>query len=319
MAGEMFTPQFPSTRGMSFVVIRLIIRFTKHHAAQQEGIMEIEEKDIRRFQSTISNYSEYDFSEYSLNSLKRRISKLMQKYGSDFSMLIRTMESDTVALEEVVKRITVNTTELFRDPKIWQSIMLKLLPRFTNQSSINIWHPGCSTGQEVYSMMIILDQLGLLERSNIYASDLNSDVLETARAGAYRLRFNREYIDHFNDVFTPETGSRPEAGFKPYQDYFRVDETRDLIKMRDFLCEKPVYKKVDLVMDENPFFMNFDIIICRNVIIYFNYELQNKVLELFHRNMRDNGCLVLGLHESIIGPCGSMFTKQDHFYVKRKI
>lgn len=306
-------------RGWSFVVKRLITRFTKHHAAYPVENMDIGENDIRRFQSTISKYSEYDFSEYSLNSLKRRIARLMRKYDSDFSRLIRTMETDKVAMEEVVKRITVNTTGLFRDPHIWESIMLNLLPRFSRHSSINIWHPGCSTGQEVYSMMIILDQLGLLERSNIFASDLNTDVLEKARSGTYRLSFNREYIENFKLVFAAGINGREKTGFKPYQDYFRVDETRDLIRMHEFLREKPVYKKIDLVMDENAFFMNFDIILCRNVIIYFNYELQNRVLELFYRNMRDDGCLVLGLHESIIGPCSSIFTKQDNFYVKRKL
>ncbi len=281
--------------------------------------MEIEEKDIKRFQSTISKYSAYDFSEYSVNSLKRRITKLMKDYNSDFSRLIKTLESDTLALEEVVKKITVNTTELFRDPGIWQSIMLYLLPRFRKHTSINIWHPGCSTGQEVYSMMITLDQLGLLEKSNIFAGDLNTDVLKLARSGAYRLRFNREYVDNFNDVFTQKLEDKTQCRFKDHQAYFSINETRDLIKMHDFLCEKPVYKKLDLVKEEPSFQIDFDIVICRNVIIYFNYELQNKVLGMFHRNMPDNSCLVLGLHESIIGPCSSMFEKQDHFYVKRKL
>jgi chemotaxis protein methyltransferase CheR len=280
--------------------------------------MEIDEKEIRRFQSAISNHSTYDFSGYSVNSLKRRLSKLLDNYGADFSRLIRTIESDPLALEEVVKKITVNTTELFRDPKIWRSIMLEMLPRFKTFPSLNIWHPGCSTGQEVYSMMIVLDQLGMLDRTNIFASDLNTDVLEKARSGTYRLRFNREYIEHFNEVFQQGLNGHTEQGYKSYDSYFSVDETRDQIRMHKFLCEKPVYKKIDLVMDNHSFFMNFDMIICRNVIIYFNYELQNRVLSMFHRTMRENGCLVLGLHESIIGPCSSMFIKQDHFYVKRR-
>jgi len=317
MAGAISWLQKTVTTTRYFVVIRLIIRFTKHHTGQQESDMDIDEKEIRRFQSTISKHSTYDFSEYSVSSLKRRLSKLLDDYGSDFSRLIMTIESDAAAMEQVVKRITVNTTELFRDPKIWRNIMLELLPRFSNYHSINIWHPGCSTGQEVYSMMIVLDQLGLLERSNIFASDLNTDVLEKAKLGAYRLRFNREYIDNFNEVFQQEVNGRPGHVYKPFRSYFSIDETRDLIRMNKFLCEKPVYKKIDLVMDDNPFFMNFDMIICRNVIIYFNYELQNRVLSLFHRNMHENGCLVLGLHESIIGPCAKLFTKRDHFYVKR--
>jgi len=279
---------------------------------------DIGEQDIRQFQETICEHSDYDFSEYSANSLRRRLIRITEDYGSDVQRLIRTISSDPAALEEVVKRITVNTTELFRDPAIWQNIILRVLPRFRQHSSINIWHSGCSTGQEVYSMMIALDQFGLLERSNIYASDLNTDVLETAGRGQYRLRFNREYINNFNDVFSPGIAKITQREFNSHKKYLKIDETRDLIQIKDFLRNKPVFKKIDLVRDDNLFFLNFDIIVCRNVIIYFNYELQNRVLRLYHRSMRDNGCLILGLHESIIGPCSKLFSKQENYYVRLK-
>jgi chemotaxis protein methyltransferase CheR len=275
--------------------------------------MEIQEKEVRDFQNAIREHSSYDFSGYSVNSLKRRIEKIIEDYNTNLERLIRTISADPLALEEVVKRITVNTTELFRDPKLWSNILLKLLPRFNKHSSINIWHAGCSTGQEVYSMMIVLDQLNLLERTNIYASDLNTDVLEIAKKGRYRLRFNREYIDNFNEIFDSKNN------YDPYNTYFIVDETKDRIQMRDFLCKKPIFKKIDLVKDYNLFYLNFDIIICRNVIIYFNIELQNKVLRLFHRNLKSNGCLVMGVHESIIGAEANLFIKEGYFYVKRKL
>mgnify|MGYP003807556139 FL=1 len=106
--------------------------------------------------------------------------------------------------------------------------------------------------------------------------------------------------------------------FHPYDRYFKIDEARDRIQMLDFLKRKPVYNKIDLVKDDNLFFVNFDIIVCRNVIIYFNYNLQNRVLSLFHRNLRDNGCLVLGMHESIIGPGTLQFMKEETYYTKRR-
>jgi len=280
--------------------------------------MEIKEKDVREFQIAIQENSSYDFSAYSINSLRRRLTKVMEEYNSDINSLIRTIISDSVALEEVVKKITVNTTELFRDPKVWNSILTKLLPRFRKHSSLHIWHPGCSTGQEVYSMMIMLDQLGLLERSKIYASDLNTDVLDSAEKGSYRLRFNREYIDNYNQIFSMTQHENLQISYAPYSRYFKIDEAKDSIQMNDFLRKIPVFKKIDLVKDDNLFFINFDIIVCRNVIIYFNYDLQNRVLNLFHRNMRSNGCLVLGVHESIIGQCSKLFQKEDNFYVKRK-
>lgn len=281
-------------------------------------MIEISDKQIIDFQETVVECSEYDFSNYSTSSLKRRLSKITEEYGSDLNRLLRTISTDSVALEEIIKRITVNTTELFRDTKVWKSILYQLLPRFNKHDSIHIWHAGCSTGQEVYSMMMVLDQLGMLERSLIYASDINTDVLDHARQGSYRLRFNREYIDNFNTVFSEGRQKNPSDPFFPMEKYIKIDEARDRIQMLEFLKNKPVYNKIDLVQDDNLFFVNFDIIMCRNVIIYFNYELQNKVLNLFHRNMRDNATLVLGVHESIIGPGTELFSTDNYFFSKRK-
>jgi chemotaxis protein methyltransferase CheR len=280
---------------------------------------DIQEKDIRKFQETISKYSAYDFSEYSLNSLKRRLVKITEQYDMDIDALINNMSLDPSLLEKVVKKLTVTTTELFRDPAIWKSIMHNLRHKCSTLSTIRIWHPGCSTGQEVYSMMIMLDQLGLLEKSEIYASDINTDVMKTARKGAYGLRFNREYIDNFNTVFAIDPDRDSSANFNSIEKYFTVDEIRDSIVMKDFLRKKPVYKKIDLVKNSNPFNVKFDLVMCRNVIIYFNYELQNKVLQNFHSNMSDESLLVLGLHESIIGPCTKFFRKNEFFYFRNTL
>jgi chemotaxis protein methyltransferase CheR len=277
----------------------------------------ITDSEIRQFQDSIKENSPYNFDHYSLNSLKRRALKIMEDYSVDMNNLIRTIKDDPLALEEVVKKITVNTTELFRDPPVWQDIMLKLLPRFRDHSSINVWHPGCSSGQEVYSMMILLDQLRLLEKSNIYASDLNEDNLKAAKKGTYRLRFNRNYIDNYHQVFSSGLNGSDTGEYAPHEKYFTVNETTNRISIKESLLEKPFWKKIDLVNNREPFQTNFDIIVCRNVIIYFNYELQNRILHDFHKQTNNNGALVLGLHESIIGQGSKLYRKEEHFYIKK--
>jgi chemotaxis protein methyltransferase CheR len=280
--------------------------------------MDIEDRDIQIFQETIRESSTYDFNDYSVNSLKRRISKVLEDHKTDLLSLNKRLRADADFLEEIVKDITVNTTELFRDPQIWKKLLYQVLPRYKHLASINIWHPGCSTGQEVYSMMMILDHMGMLDRSNIYASDINEDVLELAKKGVYRYRFNKNYILNYDDVFSSAKDSEGNSRKPDSKKYFKIDETRDLIIMQDKLRKKPVYKINDLVKNKNLFNVKFDVIICRNVIIYFNYELQNRILKLFHDNLHPNGCLLLGMHESIIGPFSHTYIKDGHFYFRSR-
>jgi chemotaxis protein methyltransferase CheR len=193
---------------------------------------------------------------------------------------------------------------------------LELLPALSEQPTIRIWHPGCSTGQEIYSMMIVLDGLGLLEKSEIYGSDLHMEVIETARQGRYKYRFNQSYLENFDRVMLNGEGTFSWEHRKYWKKYFHIDEANDTIQMKEFLREKPVYKKLDLVKDTNLFLVNFDLIVCRNVIIYFNAELQNRVFELFHSNLKDHGSLLLGVHESIMGSYSKKFMRKDPFYHK---
>lgn len=280
---------------------------------------EIKDEDIKVFLEAIKARSNYDFTNYSLKSLKRRIAKILAESKFTISQLEDEILQNPLFMEKVVKSITVNTTELFRDPLIWINIKEEILPKFANHETINIWHAGCSTGQEVYSMMIILDELDLLNKSNLYASDINSDVMEIARMGRYKFRFNQAYIDNYNTVMAVNQEITPDKKQIPFSKYFTIDKVSDSIQMNSFLTEKPVYQKVDLVKDENLFTIKFDLIICRNVIIYFNYDLQNKVFNLFYKNLVAEGCLILGVHESILGPYSSQFEKRNHSYIKREL
>lgn len=276
---------------------------------------EIDDNEIKVFIDRIKNISDYDFSGYSEKSLKRRLAKLLFDHNFDFEIFLDKMENDRSFLEKVVKNITVNTTELFRDPAIWNSIRYEILPLFRYRLPLHIWHAGCSTGQEVYSMLILLNELELFETSNLYATDINSDVLEMARTGTYKYMFNLNYLDNFDKVIRQNSiGQYTDV---EYSKYFTIDKKADIIKMNPILMDKPVYKKMDLARDANPFPVKFDLIICRNVIIYFNYELQNRVFKLFYDNLSAGGCLILGVHETILGPFSIYFEKKYQGYFKK--
>ncbi len=279
--------------------------------------MDIENLDIRAFIDTVRSLSNYDFSDYSDKSLKRRLSKILLDRKLTLESLLEMIRADEDLLENIVKDITVNTTEMFRDPAIWHSLRFDILPRLEDHSTIKIWHPGCSTGQEVYSMMILLNELGLLQKSRIYGSDINQDVLEVAKQGIYKYRFNESYLDNFDSVIRENPRDNNIYFDVPYSKYFHIDKTRDKIRMNHQLLNKAEFVKHDLVRDENPFNDEFDLIVCRNVIIYFNYDLQNKVFKLFLDNMNPVSCLVLGVHESILGPFASRFDKKFQAYFKK--
>ncbi|MBN1598556.1 MAG: hypothetical protein JW894_09705, partial [Bacteroidales bacterium] len=260
--------------------------------------------------------SKYDFSEYSEKSLKRRLTKILADNRLNVNSLINKIKNDPTFVEKIVKEVTVNTTELFRDPQVWHAIRYAILPKLKNNSVINIWHAGCSTGQEVYSMLIVLNEMGLLEKTKVYATDLNSDVITQAQNGEYKYRFNIGYLDNFDKVVKENPYNYEEYYDVPYEKYFKIDKASDTIKMHDFLREKPIYKKHDLVKDSNTLYVKFDLILCRNVIIYFNYNLQSRVFDLFHRSLYDNGCLILGMHETILGSYSVKFQKKGHGYYK---
>lgn len=279
--------------------------------------MEVVEKDILSFQKIIRDYSVYDFTGYSLTSLRRRLTKILLEYEMNMDEMTGRMKTDPDFLENTVKKITVHTTELFRDPEVWKKLRTSLLPSWKDKDEINIWHSGCSTGQEVFSMMMVLDELGMLEKTNIYGSDLSEDVMEIAKKGQYKYSFNQSYLENFDKVMLNGNGDYSPQQVKEWHKYFSIDEVHDVIQMNKSLCLKPVYKKLDLVQDTNLFLAKFDLIVCRNVIIYFNYELQNKAFDLFYKNLNDNGILLLGVHESIMGPFARKFRKVSPFYYKQ--
>ena len=222
--------------------------------------MVVTDQDLINFVVALKGSSNYDLSEYSDKSLKRRLQKVLADFNVDMAGLISSVKNYPVFAENIVKEITVNTTELFRDPPVWHMLRSRILPRFKNNSTINIWHAGCSTGQEVYSMMILLNELGMLDKAKIFASDINTDVLETAKKGVYKYRFNIGYLDNFDKVIKQNPLNYEEFNDVPYEKYFDIDKVKDVITMKKNLSEKPIFRKHDLVQDGNLFFAKFDLI-----------------------------------------------------------
>ncbi|MBR4440315.1 MAG: hypothetical protein IKS00_02075 [Bacteroidales bacterium] len=276
-----------------------------------------EPPDILTFIKTLRDYGGYEFSNYSDKSFMRRVEKILMDNRIDLKTLITRVKFDHNFLEEVVKDITVNTTELFRDPQVWHAIKYRILPRLASKREINIWHAGCSTGLEVYSMMILLNELGMLYRSHLYATDLNTDVLKTAQKGVYSYRSVSEYLDNFNKVLCENPYNFDEHLVVSYEKYFEINKVKDTFKIKPDFLDKAVFKKHDLVLDPNPFDIKYDIILCRNVLIYFNNTLQNKLFMDFWNYLDTNGSLVLGIHESIIGPVTAKYDKKGLIYNKK--
>jgi chemotaxis protein methyltransferase CheR len=276
--------------------------------------MNITDLELVQIINTVQSVSAYDFSEYSEKSLKRRFLKILLDYRITVPELLDQLKNHPRFVEEVTKKVTVNTTEMFRDPAIWHIIRAEIISKLAHKTPVRIWHAGCSTGQEVYSMTIMLNEMGLLDKTEIYATDLNTDAIDIARKGVYKYKFNLNYLDNFDKVIRTDGQDVKDA---PCQKYFEIDHVNDKIRLNKFLLEKPVFAKHDLVKDANIFHTPFDLILCRNVIIYFNYSLQNKIFSLFYDSLVEDGFLVLGIHESIAGPFSVKFEKREHFYKKR--
>lgn len=275
-------------------------------------------EDVQRFITAIKMSSTYKFDDYSERSFKRRVEKLLIDNHMDINQLSLKIAKDKSFLEKVVRDITVNTTELFRDPEMWITLKHQVLPKLKKNKSIFIWHAGCSSGQEIYSMLILLSELGMFEQAKVFATDINSEMLETAKEGKYKYRFNLGYLDNFDKVIKENPLNYEEVVDVPYEKYFDIDKVKDTITMKQFLREKVVFRKHDLVNDGNIFYSKFDLILCRNVIIYFNNKLQNQVIDLYSNSLYRDGYLILGAHESILGPVASNFDRTKGFYRKKQ-
>nr|WP_321407199.1 CheR family methyltransferase [uncultured Carboxylicivirga sp.] len=274
----------------------------------------IGETAFRDYLDELKKHTPYDFSEYSDNSIHRRIRKILKDYDITMQQLLEKTKTDEDFVEKVVEEITVNTTELFRDPEVWTSVYDKLYTGIKGKKNINIWHAGCSSGMEVYSNLILLSELGFLDRVKVYGSDINARMIRQAKMGKYALKFNLAQLKAFNKALK----KKPIIGISEidFTKYFDFDEGEDSLVVKEFLRKIPWFVKHDLVQEEIPFYNKFDIIFCRNVLIYFNASLQSKLFKRFHDQMFPGGYLLLGNHEGMSGFYKTKFSKNGPLFVK---
>ncbi len=268
---------------------------------------ELNKTDIFRVIYEFKQTHGIDFSNYAEMSFKRRIEHLLVSHNlSGIDELLQKIKVDPVYFQKCINDITVNTTELFRDIQVWLNLRRNVLNMFKDKTNINIWHAGCSSGEEVYSMLILLNEMNMLDKAKVFATDINTDILARARKGIFNSRLHHAYFDNFDKVIKVNPLNFEETKDIPYEKYFEKDSLNKTFRVKKFLRDKVTFKNHNLV--EGSIFYKFDLIFCRNVIIYFDTDLQNKVISLFHESLFNDGMLLIGAHENISYlPVGSMF------------
>ena len=228
----------------------------------------------------------YDFTGYSRASLKRRIVRLYQlDHFVSFAEFRYKIRTEPGYFKRFLEEVTINVTEMFRDPSFYKTLRTEILPKLGTYPFIRIWVAGCSTGEEAYSIAIFLKELNLLHKSLIYATDINSAVLENAAQAMIPLSKIKLYTENYIAA----------GGSEQFSDYYAANYS--LGKLKDELKSKIIFSTHNLVTDNS--FNEFQLILCRNVIIYFDRPLQNTVFELFDNSLEKRGYLALGTKETL--------------------
>ena len=246
----------------------------------------ISDRELEVLINDVYEYYGYDFSGYSRASFKRRVDRLYDLDGfRNFPDMLSKVRTDEDYFKRMVEEVTVNVTEMFRDPQFYKVLRTEILPVLAPKPFIRIWHAGCSTGEEVFSMAILLKEANLLHKSLLYATDLNPVVLDSAKKGVFSLRMMKQYSENYI----------ASGGKEDFSDYYTAHY--GLAKFGEDLLEKMVFSQHNLVSDGS--FNEFDLILCRNVLIYFDKPLQERALELFDQSLAKPGYLALGTKETI--------------------
>ncbi|MHA4893838.1 CheR family methyltransferase [Pedobacter sp. PWIIR3] len=247
---------------------------------------QIDDEQVEHLLSDLLENYGYDFTGYSRASLKRRINRL---YGLDkalsFAEFRYKINNENAYFKRFVEQITVNVTEMFRDPVFFKTLRDAVLPTLGTYPFIRIWLAGCSTGEEAYSISILLKELNLLHKSLIYATDLNPAVLEKAGQGMFGMSQMKQYSENYIAA----------GGTKDFSSYYTANYS--LAKFNEDLKSKIIFSTHNLVSDHS--FNEFQLILCRNVLIYFDRDLQHKVLNLFDDSLEELGYLALGTKETV--------------------
>lgn len=248
--------------------------------------IENENIEIRLLLEAIHLKYGYNFKDYANAHTKRRLAHRLGLSGlSNYAEMIHRVIHDEDFFNTLLMDLSINVTEMFRDPWFYKKVREELIPRLKTYAFIKIWHAGCSAGQEVYSMSILLEEEGMKKRSQIYATDFNELILQKAKQGIYPLDVMKAYTVNYQKF----------GGKRDFSDYYTADY--DNVILKQSLREKVLFSSHNLVTDG--VFGEMNLIFCRNVLIYFNRKLQNRVLKLFYDSLAPGGYLCLGSKESI--------------------
>jgi chemotaxis protein methyltransferase CheR len=255
----------------------------------------IESLEIDLLLAGVARQYGYDFRNYARSSLTRRIRHAVHEEGvSTISALQERVLHDPTAMSRLIESIAVHTTNMFRDPEVYRAIRTHVVPLLRTYPFVRIWHAGCSSGEEVYSLAIILHEEGIYERCRIYSTDISDRILDRARRAVFPLRAMREYTANYQNA----------GGIQDFSSYYSADAEN--VVLRQFLRKNVIFSPHNLVCDAA--FNEFQLILCRNVVIYFDQVLRARVHELMHASLAKLGVLVLGKRESI------RFTRVEPYY-----
>ncbi|RUS48177.1 protein-glutamate O-methyltransferase CheR [Cohnella sp. AR92] len=271
---------------------------TEQGASRVTGLS-AEDEDFARFIANIKRSTAIDLSQYKETQMRRRLTTLRMKHGfPSFAKYYEAISSNTKLMNEFLDRMTINVSEFWRNPNRWQLLMDKFFPAMLKQSpSLNVWSAACSTGEEPYTIAMILDKLGALSSSKILATDLDEGVIAKAKIGSYLERSLRDVPPDFQTK------------------YFRKSDGAFLVD--DKLKRAIRYQKQNLLTD--PFGEQFDLIVCRNVMIYFTEDAKQLLYGKFARALKPGGLLFVGSTEQIFSPGQYGLETADTFFYRRTV
>lgn len=248
--------------------------------------LDLETLEIKLLLDAIEGQYGYDFHNYAYSSLKRRIQHFasMEKFDS-IAAIIPKILHDPHCFDRFLIEMSVSVTKMFRNPLIFKLIREKILPKLRTYPRINIWHAGCATGEEVYSMAIMLAEENLLDKVHIYATDFNNHSLEVAQKAIYPIKGMSEFSKNYLDA----------GGKTTLSNFYQAKY--DAVKFSEFLKHNITFAHHNLMQDQA--FGEMNVIFCRNVLIYFNQILQNQVLDMMKGCLTHRGFLILGDRETL--------------------
>jgi chemotaxis protein methyltransferase CheR len=255
-------------------------------SARPAGGEELEDLELQLLLEGVFRRYGFDFREYAPASLRRRVWRRVHAEGlGTISGLTEKLLHDEATMERLLLDLSVNVTAMFRDPTFYVAFRQKVVPFLRTHPFTRIWVAGGSTGEEVYSLAILLQEEGVYERARIYATDINESVLDRARGGVFPLEKMREYTQNYIRA----------GGARAFSEYYVA--AYDGAQFQRSLIENVVFAQHNLVSDRS--FNEFHVIVCRNVMIYFEKKLQDRVHGLFYESLPTFGILALGHKESI--------------------